>query len=232
LFFKSLLLRKLHGVKCNICSWHGEKFHDLDCGYGHIYKNSTCPDCFSQPRHRSFFLYLKSVIPKNKKLKVLHFAPEDFLTKLFKSYKLIDYLSVDLDPKKAMQSEDITRLSFPDASYDIIFCSHVLEHVEDDKKALAELYRVLKPGGFAIIDVPIDYGREKTYEDALIKSPVERTKAFWRWDHVRLYAKDFPDRLRAAGFEVKADKFISSLKKGKIKYFGLLIDPIYFCRKK
>ncbi len=225
------LFPKLYKVKCNVCGWYGEKFVDFDCGYGHIYVNSTCPNCLSQPRHRSFFLYLKKVIPTNKQIKVLHFAPEPLITKLFKSYKNIDYLSVDIDKNNAMRVEDITHLSFSDSSFDIIFCSHVLEHVENDKNAMSELYRVLKKGGFAIIDVPIDTSRAQTYEDFSIISPEERTKAFWQFDHVRLYGNDFPDKLRGAGFKVKADMFISTLDKSKIDYFGLEDGPIYFCEK-
>lgn len=230
-FFCHLLLPKRYSVKCNICGWQGRNFHNIDCGYGQIYKDSTCPVCGSQPRHRSLFLYLKRVIPKNKRLKVLHFAPEGFFTGIFKSYRLIDYLSVDLAAGRAMQQEDITKLSFKDSSYDIIFCIHVLEHVKDDKRAMTELFRVLKKGGFAIIDVPIDYSRKETYEDDSIKSPEERTKAFWQWDHLRLYGEDFPNKLAQAGFKVKIDYFIPSLKPNKLSYLGLKNKPIYFCEK-
>lgn len=230
-FLGHIFLAKNYKVKCNICGWQGKEFIDFERGFGYFSKNAVCPSCFWHPRQRSFLIYLKKVIPKNKSIKVLHFAPELFLSKLIKSYKHIDYLSVDIDPEKAMKKEDITQLSFKDSSYDIIICSHVLEHIEDDRQAMSELYRVLKRGGFAIIDVPIDYEREKTYEDPLIITPEERTKAYWQGDHVRLYGRDFSDKLRNVGFNVKVDKFISELGEKKIKRFGLQDTPIYFCKK-
>ena len=228
-FWGRFLLRKIYKVQCNICGWRGRQFHDFT-DRGSLNPNTSCPSCLSHRRHRSFFLYLPRIIPKTP-LKVLHFAPEVFITKLFKSLNLVSYLSVDIDPAKAMKKEDITKLSFEDSSFDFIFCSHVLEHVEDDKGAMEELYRVLKPNGLAIIDVPIDYKLEKTYECSSIKSPEQRTIAFWQWDHVRLYGKDFPDKLRSVGFEVKIDNFISSLSDKKINYFGLQNTPIYLCKK-
>jgi SAM-dependent methyltransferase len=226
-----LLTKRDIKVECPICNWKGKRFLDFDCGYGRIYKKCTCPICESHPRHRSFYIYLKEVIPKNKPVNVLHFAPEKFLTKLFRSYKFINYLSADINKKNAMKLEDITNLSFKDNSFEIIFCSHVLEHVINDKKAMIELHRVLNKNGFAIIDVPIDYNREKTYEDFSIKTPQERTKAFFQYDHVRLYGKDFSDKLRKIGFKVKSDKFNKALGLKKIEKFGLEDLPIYFCTK-
>jgi SAM-dependent methyltransferase len=219
-------------VKCNICGWRGRRFYDNDCGYGHIYKKSTCLGCFSQPRHRAFVFYFKKIVPKDKPLKLLHFAPEPFVAKFLQSYQALDYLSVDIDQDKAMKKEDITNLSFGDSSFDIIICSHVLEHVINDNKAMRELFRILKPGGFAIIDVPIDYSRAETYEDFNITSPEKRTEVFWQFDHLRLYGRDFPDKLRQAGFKVTVDHFISSLSYWKKKHFGLLDEPTYFCEKK
>lgn len=222
---------KISIVKCPICNWIGTEFIDFDCGYGHIFKKSTCPICRSQPRHRSFYLYLKKVIPKNRTINVLHFAPERFLTGLFKSYNSINYLSIDINKKKAMKKEDITNLSFKDNSFEIIFCSHVLEHVIEDKKAMMELYRVLSKNGFAIIDVPINYNKENTYEDFSITSPEERTKAYWQHNHVRLYGRDFPDKLRSTGFNVRTDNYIKTLGLKKVKRYGLMESPIYFCTK-
>lgn len=225
------LLHLIYPVKCSVCGWRGRQFNDNDCGYGHIYKNSTCPGCLSQPRQRAFIFYFKKIAPKNKSLKLLHFAPENFVTKFLQSYKNIDYLSVDIDPTKAMQREDITRLSFADSSFDIIICSHVLEHILDDTKAMRELLRILKPGGFAVIDVPIDYSRAETYEDLTITSPEGRTEAFWQFDHLRLYGRDFPDKLQQVGFKVIIDEFIFSLSQKKKNHFGLIDTPIYLCKK-
>ena len=131
--------------------------------------------------------------------------------------------------KKAMKAEDIRELSFDDSTFDMIFCSHVLEHIDDDHRAMTELVRVLKNDGFAIIQVPLDLDREKTYEDASITSPEERTREFYQHDHLRLYGKDFPDKLREAGFVVKEDDFIYSIDDSEIKKLGLEVSPIYFC---
>lgn len=222
------ILRK---VKCNICGWKGKSFDDFDCGFGRLYKDSTCPSCQSQPRHRSFYFYFKKVLPQNTHVKLLHFAPEEFLTRFLKTYQNIEYLSVDINEEIAMQKEDITSLTFDDLTFDIILCSHVLEHIEDDQRAMMELYRVLKKGGFAILDVPMDINREHTYEDRRITSYEERAKAFWQYNHVRLYGRDFPDKLRSVGFEVTADHFNLSLGRSKMKYYGLGTQPIYYCKK-
>jgi SAM-dependent methyltransferase len=224
-------LSREKNVRCPICGWEGKRFHDLDCGFGHIYRNSECPSCKSQPRHRSFCLYFRSLLDQGKEMRLLHFAPEPCLTDFFKTFPKIEYLSVDINESSAMQKEDITSLSFGDSTFDMVFCSHVLEHIEDDRKAMAELLRVLKKGGFAVIDVPIDFDREQTHEDPSITSEEERTREFWQHDHVRLYGRDFPEKLRRVGFEVKADEFIHSLGESEIETFGLQNTPIYLCTK-
>jgi len=129
-----------------------------------------------------------------------------------------------------MVKEDITNISFKDNSFDIIFCSHVLEHIEEDRKAMKELYRVLKPKGFAILQVPIK-NIENTFEDFSVKDPKEREKVFGQNDHVRIYGKDYKDRLIESGFNVKVDRFVDHLGEGIIKKFALPTESIYFCTK-
>jgi len=218
-------------VRCNLCGWSGRAFFDRGDAYGGLYRNSTCPSCHSQPRHRSFRIILEKILPQGRTIKFLHFAPEPCISGYLKSKGNLDYLTVDIDPRNAMKREDITDLSFQDCSFDFIMCSHVLEHVEDDLKAINELYRVLKPGGASVINVPIDYTREKTFHDSAIKSPHERTKAYWQWDHLRLYGRDFPEKLKAAGFYEGADSIHVDLRPEDITYFGLLDTPIHICRK-
>ena len=218
-------------VECNICGWRGKHFHDIDCGYGVVWKNMTYPSCDSQPRHRTFTIFFNKVIPPGKQLRLLHFAPEACMAKKIRGYKNIDYLSADLCTKRAMREEDITHLSFGNESFDIILCSHVLEHVENDEKAISELYRILGKGGFAIIDVLVDYRMENTYEDQSITSPDKRAKAFGQWDHVRIYGRDFAERLRRAGFRVHEDDFVYRMEDEEIRRFGLRRAPIYVCRK-
>ena len=215
-----------HNVQCPFCGWQGKEF----LPFGVIRrKNARCPKCGSLERDRLCYLYLKEVIPIDRKIKVLHFAPEKILTNLFESYNNIEYLSADIDPTKAMVKEDITNISFNDNSFDIIFCSHVLEHIEDDHKAMKELHRVLKPGGFAIIRVPIKdtfNGRKnnKTYEDFSVTSPKDREKLFGQKDHVRIYGRDYGDRLTNAGFKVKIDKYLQSLDCKDVKRYVLIPD--------
>lgn len=214
-------------VECPFCGWWGREFSP----FGVIpRKNAECPRCGSLERHRLYYLYLKNIIPKNKSLKLLHFAPEKGMSMFFKSYSNLDYLSVDIDQDKAMKKEDITNLSFPDNSFDIIFCSHVLEHVEDDQKAMGELRRVLKPSGFALVGVPIK-NTSKTFEDFSVVDPEEREKVFGQDDHVRIYGKDFKTRLEHSGFNVKVDKFFDSLSEDTFNKYALKREDIYFCTK-
>ncbi|CAN0484437.1 unnamed protein product, partial [Phaeothamnion confervicola] len=137
-------------VECPCCGWKGKSF--LPNGV-EVRVNSRCPKCDSLERHRMYYLYLKENLPTDRTLKMLHFAPERIMTALFKSIKNIDYLSADLNPVKAMMMQDITNITLPDNSFDFILCSHVLEHVPDDHKGMTEVHRVLKPSGFAILQV-------------------------------------------------------------------------------
>ncbi|MFA6547319.1 MAG: methyltransferase domain-containing protein [Candidatus Magasanikbacteria bacterium] len=227
-------------VNCPCCGWKGKNF--LSSGKRH---NVLCPNCGSFERHRLYYLYLKNTIPTDIKIKILHFAPEKVITNLFKSYSNAEYLSVDINPKAAMMQADITNLPFNDNSFDIIFCSHVLEHIVDDNKALKELFRVLKPDGFAIIQVPIkdEFNGKKinqTFEDSNITSPQDREKFFGQSDHVRVCGRDYSDRFKTAGFKVEINKFIDNFTVSDIKKFGLLPEDdsctetegwIYYCTK-
>ncbi|HRJ28192.1 MAG TPA: class I SAM-dependent methyltransferase [Cyclobacteriaceae bacterium] len=236
------LINKKRNVKCPCCGWTGPRFlhHGLERR-----PNSRCPKCDSLERFRLYYLYLKKTLPADKPIRVLHFAPEKIISKVFMSYPNVDYLSVDINPAKAMQKEDITNLSFADHSFDLIFCSHVLEHIPDDRKAMREIKRVLKPDGLAILLVPImdSYkGRkiEKTYEDFSITDPKQREMAFGQHDHVRIYARDFNERLEEAGFNVTIDKFVESLSIHDVERYALMPKNsfanetdgwIYCCRR-
>ncbi len=229
-------------VECPFCGWKGPSF--LPNGV-EVRENARCPKCDSLERHRLYYLYLKNIIPPDRDMAVLHFAPEKILTSLFNSFPNVSYLSADIEPGKAMVVEDITQTSFEDNSFDLIFCSHVLEHIPDDHKAMVELVRILKPDGFAILQVPIKSffnGRviDKTYEDFTITDPIEREKAFGQRDHVRVYGKDFKDRLETAGFEVKLVRYADDLHEEQRKKYALLPQHtsasetegwIYYCTK-
>jgi SAM-dependent methyltransferase len=163
--------------------------------------NAQCPGCRSLERHRLLWvalcsLYAKGLIGKGGRL--LHVAPESCLAENFK--REYEYLSIDLDGKRAMMAMDITALTFEDESFDSIVCNHVLEHVPADRKAISELYRILKPGGWASIQVPTN--GDVTREDLSIVDPKIRNRIYGQEDHVRSYGRDFPNRLQQAGFSV------------------------------
>jgi SAM-dependent methyltransferase len=131
-----------------------------------------------------------------------------------------------------MDRVDILDLPYPDDSFDAILCSHVLEHVEDDSRAMRELHRVLRPGGWAIVLVPLDLERSETYEDPAITAPRARERAYWGRDHLRLYGRDFPDRLRETGFEVTVDPWVRTLPGETRERYGLFPqEDMYVCRK-
>jgi len=144
----------------------------------------------------------------------------------------IDYISADISSPLAMLRMDITNISLADNLFDCIICYHVLEHILDDQRAMRELFRVLKPGAWAILQSPVDNNRDKTFEDQTIISPDEREHAFCQHDHVRIYGRDYKDRLEKAGFVVNVDNYVEKLGERAIKKFGLMRDEnIYFCTK-
>jgi SAM-dependent methyltransferase len=127
---------------------------------------------------------------------------------------------------------DITRLTFSDSTFDSFLCMHVLEHVEDDRSAIRQLFRVLKKGGWGIFGSPIDTGRERTFEDAAIRAPDARRSAFGQHDHVRVYGRDFAGRLREEGFTVQPVDYYSSLPEAERKRFALAPgEDLFVCIK-
>jgi predicted SAM-dependent methyltransferase len=128
---------------------------------------------------------------------------------------------------------DILNITYSDNFFDAILCSHVLEHVNNDRQAMNEFYRVLKPGGWAILQVPIDYGRSETFEDSSITAPEDREKYFGQYDHLRLYGRDYPQRLMQSGFQVECIDFCKTFSEEEQKRMGLDRKDgiIYFCKK-
>ena len=205
----------------------------LPYGYNNVRENALSPSTFSLERHRLLWLYLKNETDFfNKNLKVLHFAPEAAFLEKFKKLKNISYDTIDLNSPLANIKADICDLPLDDESYDFILCNHVLEHVIDDKKAMQELFRVLKKDGIGIFQVPINISNKKTYEDFTITDPKERNKAFGQYDHVRTYGMDFFDRLEEAGFTVEKCEYTSKFTSEEIiKYCLPNHEIIPICRK-
>ncbi|EDM44160.1 SAM-dependent methyltransferase [unidentified eubacterium SCB49] len=194
----------------------------LPYGYERVRENVLAPGTLSLERHRLFWLYLTNETEFFKKqIRVLHFAPEQAFLKRFKKLKNITYTTTDLNSPIADVKADICNLPFKNNSYDFIICNHVLEHIPDDTKAMQELYRVLAPGGTAILQVPYDKNREVTFTDDSITDPKERAAIFGQYDHVRVYGMDYFDKLRAIGFSVEAVDYTATLSKEEVNRFRL-----------
>ena len=153
-------------------------------------------------------------------------APEQCFLKLFKKQKNLEYISADLYSPIVDVKADINKLPFENESFDVVFCNHVLEHIEDDKKAMSELFRVLKKGGFGIFQIPQDLNLEKTYEDFSITSDEERAKHFGQYDHVRVYGKDYFNKLRAVGFKVDEVNYASKISPDLVQKYCLVQEEI------
>ena len=201
----------------------GRKFKSfLPYGYENPRENVLSPSTLSLERHRLLWLYLKDETNFfTAPLKVLHFAPEQAFYKQFKKLKNLEYITTDLNSPLADVKADICALPFKDDSFDVILCNHVLEHIPDDRKALSELYRILKPSGWGIFQIPQDLKREVTYEDNSITDKKERAKIFGQYDHVRIYGRDYFDRLKEVGFIVKAVDYTATLTDAEIEKYRL-----------
>jgi SAM-dependent methyltransferase len=216
-------------VHCSCCQGRFSRFLDV----GSPPRPAACPGCDSRERQRLLITYLRERTDLfSKQLRVLHFAPEDCLQPLFSRMPNLDYLSADVASRTAMVRMDITRIPEPDDSFDAILCSHVLEHVTDDRAAMRELCRVLRPGGWAILQVPVDSSRQETFEDPAITDPGERTRLFGQHDHVRMYGRDYPQRLEECGFEVMIVPYPEQLGAAAVHECGLDVEErIHHCRK-
>ena len=194
----------------------------LPYGYGKQRPNALSPGTLSLERHRQMWLYLQNeTIFFTHKLKVLHIAPEQEFLRKFKKMKNLEYTSADLFSPIVDVKADILDLPFEDNTYDVIICNHVLEHIVDDRKAMSELYRVMKSGGWGIVQVPMKNSLEKTYEDFTITDPKERQKHFGQYDHVRWYGMDYFDRLKSVGFDADINFYSQKFSEADIKRFGL-----------
>jgi len=204
----------------------------LPYGYGNQRHNVLSPSTLSLERHRLLWLYLKNETPFfSADKKVLHFAPEQCFLNRFRQLKNLEYTTTDLLSPIADVKADICNLPFDDNSYDIILCNHVLEHIPDDTKAMQELYRVMKPGGYGIFQIPQELDREVTFEDDSITDKAERAKIFGQYDHVRVYGRDYFDKLRSIGFKVEEVDYTATLSAEAIEKYclakGEIIPVVY-----
>jgi SAM-dependent methyltransferase len=197
-----------------------------------------CPRCWSLERHRllAHFLDGRPELLAGDPF-VLHFAPELAVQRTLARWPLIRYLSADLESELAMERMDITAIPLGDATVDVVLASQVLEHVPDDRRALRELYRVLRPGGLALVLSPIEHDRETTFEDPAAVTPERRAELFGQFDHVRSYGLDFPQRLAEAGFRVVVEDHLGELdeetiERHRLRHVGRFgPDEIFLCER-
>jgi|TARA_B110000503_G_scaffold40257_1_gene66076 SAM-dependent methyltransferase len=223
--------------------YRGNKFLDpingklyrtfLPYGYVKQRENALSPGTFSLERHRLLWLYLNNETEFfTKKIKVLHIAPEQCFYKLFKNLKNINYTTFDLNSPLADIKGDICKMPFEKNSFDYILCNHVLEHINDDKKAMMEIFRVLNVNGTAILQVPVNLNNKTTLEDNSITNKQERIEKFGQYDHVRLYGLDYFKRLQNIGFEVDQIKYASKFNDNEVlKYSINRNEVIPVCKK-
>ncbi len=214
------------GVSCPCCGKSMRKFarfHGIE---------GQCTRCGSLMRHRALLLYLRDVLKvQSVGRHILHCAPEPALQAWLTGLPTVEYISVDLDSPRATVHADITNLPFADTTFDLVLCSHVLEHVPDDGAAIDELFRVVRPGGVALIQVP-SHPLAATYEDPSVTDPAERESLFGQYDHVRLCGRDYGLRIEAAGFDVVAEDYVERLSPGTRSRFGLRAgEPFYVSTK-
>jgi SAM-dependent methyltransferase len=203
----------------------------LPYGYENQRENVLSPSTLSLERHRLLWLYLKNETDFfTTKKKVLHMAPEQCFVNRFKDLGH-EYITADLNSPIADIRANITDLPFEENTFDIIFCNHVLEHIQDDTKAMKELYRVMKKGGMGVFQIPQDLNRETTFEDNSITDKKERAKIFGQYDHVRIYGLDYFTKLRSIGFKVDEVNYSQKISSELSRRYRLMegeLLPVVF----
>lgn len=228
------LIYKGNAVECPVCERSFSTFLSYGSRTAHR-ENVLCPYDLTLERHRLMWLYLKdhSTFFTAPHLEVLHIAPEQCFHKKFKAQKNLAYLTGDLVSPIADLHFDLHNIPLEDNRFDVVFCNHVMEHVEDALQCMRELHRVMKPNGWGIMQVPQDLSRATTYEDKTITSPEQREIHYWQKDHVRLFGRDYPQWLEKAGFQVVEFNKEAHYPEAIIQRFRLQKEEIlYIVHKK
>jgi len=222
-------LYKGTAVLCPVCEKSFSTFLSYGSDVAHR-ENVLCPYDLTLERHRLMWLYLKdhSLFFKAASLNVLHIAPEQCFYSQFKKQDNLSYLTGDLVSPLADIHFDLHQIPLEDNRFDVVFCNHVLEHVDDALQCMKELYRVMKPGGFGIFQVPLDSTRAITYEDASITSPKDRELHFWQKDHVRLFGLDYPSWLEKAGFTVSTFDPLQHYSEELVEKYRLIKSELLY----
>ncbi len=213
------------GIWCPVCEgsfkrWLGD------------HERGACPYCLSACRHRLLCLLLaRAYPPDHPPVETLFFAPDWGMEHWLRQRRQFRITTTDLSAPGVDFHSDITRLSCADHSYDLILCSHVLEHVPDDARAISEIFRALRPGGKALIQIPTNFESGSTDEDASVTDISERVRRFGQFDHVRLYGRDVAARLQAPGFQVETVRPMRQFDASEVRRLGLWDDTIFVCTK-
>lgn len=208
--------------ECNVCGWRGGHFYP-NTGTGYHEQDTVCPGCLSLDRHRSLLaLLLAETDAFGGGRRVVEVAPSPGFEALMRAQPGLDYTSFDLAPF-AMEQHDITAMNFADDSVDYFICFHVLEHLPNDAPAIAEIHRVLRPGGTAVLQVPLDWDAEQTRE---YPAPDPR-----ECGHVRRYGRDFADKIAAPGLSVRHVSVSEVFDAETVSRYGLSTEPIFFATK-
>ena len=231
LFYKGF--RKGRGVVCSVCGSHYRRF--MPYGYVRSRANALCPHCLSLERHRLLWLYLTRETDLLRAFPhTLHIAPEVCLMRHLKRHfadRPEQYVTADLESPLADLHFDVQAIPLENDSFDVLICNHLLEHVADDRLAIREFFRILRPGGWGVLLSPVELDRPQTYENDAITDPEERTRIFGQYDHRRVYGTDYADRLREAGFAVEVIDYATELGEAARTHHALPDDRIYLVRK-
>lgn len=243
-YYPELVFNLGNRLECPFCGWHFRHF--LPAGFHHQvliekqvigglwHRDNVCPRCKSNARERLAYLYLKDRTSLfEQPARVLHMAPEPQLAAVLKQSRNIRYISADLMGPGVMTHFDIQEMPFADETFDVVICNHVMEHVADDSVAMASIHRILKPRGWALLQVPIALKLDRTIEDPTAVTESQRIERFGQEDHVRLYTRaDYIQRLEAAGFTVNVENYPTTLGPEKVERFGLVQEEeVFLCSK-
>ena len=224
------------GKECPVCGCKRRKF--LPYGYVTSRENALCPRCLALERHRLLWLWLirESDLGRGAMAlpRLLHIAPEVALKRRFKQMYASSperYITADLESPLADMHFDVQDIPLADGEVDVVICNHIMEHVEDDRRAMRELHRILRHGGWGVVLSPVEREREQTYEDDTITDKDERTRIFGQYDHRRIYGRDYAERLREAGFEVMVVPYMQSLSAAEQRLYALTDEDLYIVYK-
>lgn len=231
-------------LECPFCNWHFRRFRPAGFEYPvlkekHVvgasyHLDDVCPRCMSNARERLAYLFLKTRTSFfTDPLRVLHVAPEPNIARVLSAQPNLRYVTADLFEPHVMTRFDVMNLPFAGSTFDAVICNHVLEHVSNDRVAMAEIYRVLRPEGWALLQVPIALALDRTIEDPTATTEADRINLFGQSDHVRLYnAADYAERLQETGFRVSVTNYASELAEGAmVKYALVPEEQIFVCTK-